>query len=398
MTEAGTPHASSPAGRSHVEIDLAALARNYRRVERAVAPARVMPVVKADGYGHGAVAVARSLAPLGAAGFLVARVEEGLELRRAGVRGSILVGSPTPSESLSSAADGELELAVSSLEQLAELEAFAAARGWSPGVHLKIDTGMHRLGLALAEARGAIDRLRRSAELRWVGLMSHLADADLPASGRNERQEEAFRGVAELLSESERRRLSLHLANSAGALRLPSTRFDLVRPGLALYGGEIPGIDLGLEPVMAVRGRVRQVQALVAGEPVGYGGRWRAPRPSRVGIVGVGYADGYPWRAGGVAEALVRGERVAVVGAVSMDLLAVDLTDVAATDGDEVTLLGRQGGDAIRLAELASWSGQSVYELLCHLRLRLPRIEIPGGVSVESAEAAAVKPRSVAER
>jgi alanine racemase len=257
---------------------------------------------------------------------------------------------------------------------------------------------MHRLGVAPAEVPAALERLRGSAAMRWIGLMSHLADADLADSARNAQQEAAFRQAAARLSAKERRRLTLHLANSAGALRLPTARFDLVRPGLALYGGEIAGVALGLEPVLALRGRIRQIQAVVAGEPVGYGGRWRAPRPSRIGVVGVGYADGYPWRAGGAAQALVRGVRVALVGAVSMDLLAIDLSDVSAGEGDEVTLLGRQGGEEIRLAELAAWSAQSPYELLCHLRLRLPRIELRDGVPVADGEPAAVSRRGDEDR
>ena len=387
-----------PAGRAHVEVDLAALERNFVRVAREVAPARVMPVVKADGYGHGAVTVARCLEPLGAAGFLVARPEEGAALRRAGVRAPILVGSPLPAAALEQAAGDDLELAVCSLEQLAALERFAATSGWRPAVHLNIDTGMHRLGVAPAEVPAALERLRGSAAMRWIGLMSHLADADLADSPRNAQQEAAFRQAAARLGASERRRLTLHLANSAGALRLPTARFDLVRPGLALYGGEIAGVALGLEPVLALRGRIRQIQAVAAGEPVGYGGRWRAPRPSRIGVVGVGYADGYPWRAGGAAQALVRGVRVALVGAVSMDLLAIDLSDVSAGEGDEVTLLGRQGGEEIRLAELAAWSVQSPYELLCHLRLRLPRIELRDGVPVADGEPAAVSRRGDEDR
>lgn len=387
-----------PAGRAHVEVDLAALERNFVRVAREVAPARVMPVVKADGYGHGAVTVARCLEPLGAAGFLVARPEEGAALRRAGVRAPILVGSPLPAAALEQAAGDDLELAVCSLEQLAALERFAATSGWRPAVHLKIDTGMHRLGVAPAEVPAALERLRGSAAMRWIGLMSHLADADLADSPRNAQQEAAFRQAAARLSAKERRRLTLHLANSAGALRLPTARFDLVRPGLALYGGEIAGVALGLEPVLALRGRIRQIQAVAAGEPVGYGGRWRAPRPSRIGVVGVGYADGYPWRAGGAAQALVRGVRVALVGAVSMDLLAIDLSDVSAGEGDEVTLLGRQGGEEIRLAELAAWSVQSPYELLCHLRLRLPRIELRDGVPVADGEPAAASRRGDEDR
>jgi alanine racemase len=392
LSEGPSPAASS-AGRAHVEIDLAALERNFDRVARVVAPARVMPVVKADAYGHGAVDVARALAPRGAAGFLVARPEEGGALRRAGVAAPILVGSPAPDETLPQLAADDLEVAASSLEQLRALERFAAARGWRPAVHLKVDTGMHRLGVAPDETAAALELLRRSAALRWVGLMSHMADAELAASDRNAVQLAAFERIVALLTPAERAAVVVHLANSAGALRLPATRFDLVRPGFALYGGEIAGVDLGLEPVMSLKARVRQVQAIAAGEPVGYGGRWRAARPSRIGIVGVGYADGYPWRAGGAAWALAGGSRVAVAGAVSMDLLALDLTATGIGEGDEVTLLGGAGPAAIRAGELAAWCGQSPYELFCHLRLRLPRIVTRDGAAVGRAERAAEAPR-----
>ena len=368
-----------PGCRAHVEIDVAALERNFDRIAREVAPARVMPVVKADAYGHGAALVARALEPRGAAGFLVARPEEGSALRRAGVRAPILVGSPAPTETLPQLRADDLAVAVSSLEQLRILASFAAGAGWRPQVHLKIDTGMHRLGIALPEADAALALVRTSAVLDWCGLMSHLADAEIAASGRNELQLEAFRALVSRLAPAERERVVVHLANSAGALRLPATRFDLVRPGLALYGGEIPGVALGLEPVLSLRGRVRQVQAIAAGEPVGYGGRWLAPRPSRIGIVGIGYADGYPWRAGAAAQALADGERVAVVGAVSMDLMALDLSRSTTAEGDEVTLIGRQGAGEIRVGEIAAWCGQSPYELLCHLRLRLPRVLLRDG-------------------
>jgi len=388
LAEAGA-RAALPAGRAHVEVDLAALERNFDRIAREVAPARVMPVVKADAYGHGAAEVARCLEPRGAAGFLVARPAEGAALRRAGVRATILVSSPEPVDTLPQLQADDLAVAVSSLEQLHALERFAAASGWRPEVHLKIDSGMHRLGVPLADVAAACDLLRRAVTLRWTGLMSHLADADVEGSGRNQVQIDAFRAVVDGLAAAERSRLIVHLANSAGALRLPAARFDLVRPGLAIYGGDIAGVALPLEPVMSLRGRITQVQAVAAGEPVGYGGRWRAPRASRVAVVGIGYADGYPWRAGGAAQALVRGARVPVIGAVSMDMLALDLSGTAAAEGDEVTLIGRQGAGEIRVGELAAWSGQSAYELLCLLRLRLPRVLTRDGAPAGEAAARA---------
>jgi len=368
--------------RAHVEVDLGALVRNYRRLAELVAPARVMPVVKADGYGHGAVAVARELDPLDVAGFLVARTAEGVALREAGIRSPILVGSPAPEEALEASRRCDLSLVLSRLDALDELERFAAASGWRPAVHLKVDTGMHRLGVAFEEFDAAVERLRRSPALRWVGLMSHLGDGELGAAGRNARQIEAFRALAARLTTEERQRLVLHLANSAGALLEPTARLDVVRPGYALYGGRIPGAEVGLEPVMSVAAHIRHVVAVGPGETVGYGGSWRATRPSRIGIVGLGYADGYPWRVSNRASALVRNRRVPLAGAVSMDLVALDLTDSGGEIGETAIFLGRQGGEEIRIEDLGELSGQFGYELMCHFRLRLPHVYRRDGEAV----------------
>ncbi|KAB2964019.1 MAG: alanine racemase, partial [Thermoanaerobaculia bacterium] len=234
MPEAGS------AGRSlrhaWVEIDLAALAANFQKVRAAVAPARLLPVVKADAYGHGAVAVARALEPEGAAGFAVALVEEGIELRQAGVRAPVLVLSPVPTGAEGALIEFGLVPAVSGLDQLDRIEACAAAAGRTLDVHLKFDTGMTRLGLPEAAAGALLARVRGSRALRLVGLMSHLAEAENPESEANAAQLARFRALAALLSGDERERVALHLANSAGALLAPPTRFDLVRTGLALFG------------------------------------------------------------------------------------------------------------------------------------------------------------------
>jgi len=379
----------SRGGRARVEIDLGALERNFRVIAAEVAPARVMPVVKADAYGHGAVEVARALEPLGAAGFAVARVEEGIELREAGIRAEILVCSPAHPETLDLLARHALSPVVSSLAQLAGLERFAAASGWRPAVHLKVDTGMHRLGVPLDEVDAAFECLRGARALDWRGLLSHLADGEHPDGAATARQGRAFAAVVGRLSPDERARIAVHLANSAGALAGNGSRHDLVRPGWALYGGAVDGSRVALEPVLALRARVLQVQEVEPGDSIGYGGRWTAARPSRVGIVGLGYADGYPWRAGGAAEALAAGRRVPVVGAVSMDLLAVDLTGVSCETGDEVTLLGGLGEERIRVEELAARSGTIGYEILCHLRMRLPRQLVSSSAPVARAAAEA---------
>jgi len=374
-----------------VEIDLAALVRNFERLEAAVAPARVLPVVKADAYGHGAVAVARALEPAGAAGFAVALVEEGIELRQAGVRSQVLVLSPTPEGAEDALLEFGLVPAVSGLDQLERIEARALASGHRLDVHLKFDTGMSRLGLPEATAEEVLARVRGSRALRLAGLMSHLAEAENAQSPANAEQLARFRALAARLGAEERERVALHLANSAGGLLSPATRFDLVRSGLALYGGGPWRQALGLSPVMAVRAELVTTREVAPGTRAGYGGRWRAERPSRLGVVPLGYADGYPWRAEARAEALLRGRRVPLAGAVSMDLILLDLTECGGEDGEVVTLLGADGVEEVTADELALRSGTLVYEILCHFGLRLPR-------HPRSAAAGAGRERSGAAR
>lgn len=379
-------HAVEPR-RARVEIDLAALERNFRRLEARTAPSRVLPVVKADAYGHGAVAVARRLAPLGAAGVAVALVEEGIELRRAGVREAILVLSPTPRGAEEALVEFELTPAISGVDQLERIEAAGRRAGRRIPAHLKFDTGMTRLGLPPEAAAGLVERLGRSPGVALAGLMSHLAEAEDPASPANARQLAGFRELVQVLPRPSG--TALHLANSAGALLLPETRFDLVRCGLALYGIAPEGVEAGLEPVMSLRAELVQVRDVAAGTRAGYGGRWTAPRPTRVGVVPVGYADGYPWRAGGEAEAVLAGRRIRHAGAISMDLMLFDLGPEGGEVGDVVTLLGRDGREEITAREIAGRAGTLVYEALCHFGLRLPRRVVEERGSAAGAAAVA---------
>jgi len=362
--------------RARVEIDLAALERNFDRLAARVAPARALAVVKADAYGHGAVAVARALEPRGVAGFAVALAEEGMELRRAGVEAPILVLSPVPAAALPYLHRYRMVPAVSGLDQLEALEARARGAGWVVPVHLKFDTGMTRLGIASEAAEEALERVRRSPALELAGVMSHLAEAETPESPANREQERRFAGVLAALAPGERARVAVHFANSAGALYQPAQRHDLVRLGLALYGLDParPRVRGELEPVLSLVAEIVQVKPAAKDTRVGYGGRWVAARPSRVAIVPLGYADGYSWRLSNRGAAIVDGRRVPVVGAVSMDMLAIDVTDTGAGVGDEAVLVGRRGDLEVSIAELAAAVGTLPYELLCLLGLRLPRV------------------------
>lgn len=374
-----------------VEIDLDAVEANMALLRRRVAPARVLAVLKADAYGHGAPRAARALAAAGVDWLGVALLEEGAELRRAAVTLPILVLGTAQESQVPLYRRYRLTPTVSSLEQLSLWcrEAVRSPPSQPIYVHLKIDTGMHRLGIAPDELGEALDRLRRTPGLRLAGLASHFADADRPESRRNDEQERLFEDLLRALEPAERERAVIHLANSSAALRRPASRYGLVRLGLGLWGVDPAGTDseiaAALRPAMSVVARVVQRRRIEAGATVGYGSRWQAARPSVLAVVPIGYADGYPWRLGGLstgassAEALLGGRRVPLAGAVSMDMLTLDVTAVeAAADGavpvgEEVVLLGRQRDEEVPAWELARRAGTVPYEILCAFGLRLPR-------------------------
>jgi len=367
------------------EIDLAALAGNFRLLRKRVAPSRVLAVIKADAYGHGAPDVGHALEAAGVDVLGVALLEEGAEVRRAGVRCPILVLGVPREAQLPYFRRYRLTPVVSGMDQLVLWRDWLAGEGASyvQPLHLQVDTGMTRLGIAEAELPAALAMVRQSPHLELAGFLSHLADADLLESERNPEQERRFARALEALTAEERSSAVVHLANSAGALHQPASRHDLVRLGLALYGYDPAGRVEGLEPVMSVKTRAVLVRDVAPGTRVSYGGRWTARRPSRIAVLPIGYADGYAWRLTGKAEALVRGRRVPIVGAVSMDMIFADLTDLEASGerveaGEEVVLLGRQGDARITAPDLAAAAGTIPYELLCLLGLRLTRRYVGG--------------------
>jgi alanine racemase len=373
-----------------VDVDLGALERNVTAIRARIAgPSNplLMAVVKADAYGHGAVGIAPVLEAAGVDWLGVALLEEGAVIRRAGVRLPILVLGTARPEKIALYRRYGLTPTLSSMAEIArwrEWTAGAPAATTAQEVHLKVNTGMGRLGVSLDEAPRALALLRESPGLRLAGLLSHFGDADDLASPRNAAQEAAFAAVLALLTAEERERILIHMANSAAALHLPESRFALVRIGIALYGldpvpdnpeSETSAVAARnpLEPVMSVRARIVQLREVPAGTALSYGGRTVTRRRSRIAVVPVGYADGYAWRLTGRAEALVRGSRVPVAGSVTMDMTLIDVTDVGGEVGEEVVLLGRQGGEEIRATELAAHAGTISWEILCHLGLRLPR-------------------------
>lgn len=356
-----------------VVVDLDAVEHNLDYLRRRIEPSGLLAVIKADAYGHGAPIVARTLESAGIEWLGVALVEEGVELRREGIVAPILVLGTSQPGQLALYQRYDLTPTISSLDQLALWAAWTGLGGSPQAVHVKVDVGMNRLGIPPPELPRALDEIRRHPGLELTGLLSHLAEADDLASPRTAEQEKSFVETLGQLEEVERGRVQLHLANSAAALHHPDTRHTFVRSGLALFGIDPAGKETELRPVMSVRSRVVQVKQVPTGSRPGYGGTWTAPRDSRLGVVPVGYADGYSWRLSNRAEVLVGGQRVPAVGAVSMDMTLIDLTETNAGLGAEVVLLGPQGSEEITAREIARWAGTIPYEVLCLLGLRLPR-------------------------
>ncbi len=355
-----------------VEIDLAALSNNLEQLRTRTSGEKIAAVLKADGYGHGAVEVANSLSQQGVDLMIVARASEAIELRNAGVTGRLLVLSPPDTATWDVCVEHNLEVTCSTPESLAFVCGVESAALQMP-VHVKINTGMNRLGLHPGSVHSALERLNQASAVRPVALCSHLADADLAASARTEEQTAKFQAVLDGLA-SKFAGLETHLANSAGLLHHRSASCSYVRLGISLYGYD-PCALLELSPVMSIHARVLQVHRLEAGDRVGYGGRWSAKEPTQVAIVGVGYGDGYPYHQNGNARVLTERGARPVVGSVSMDSLAFACPlGEAVRVGDLVTVLGERAGERIIAHELGCNAETMAYEVLLRLGRRLPRV------------------------
>jgi alanine racemase len=370
-------------------VDLAALQANYRAIEAYVAgrtpagrrPPDIIAVVKANAYGHGARHVALALEGAGATMLACADIEEGVVLRRAGVKGRILVFGALSVSDLAGVFEHDLTPTCSSPGAGRALQAAAAARGRRLRYHLKIDTGMNRLGFRSENLEWTLPELFADPNLDLAAVYTHFATADDPGhplfEAQRRRFDEALARIAALVGRPPAR----HAANSAALLRDPRTWFDFVRPGLLLYGVAPAafGSLVPLRPVLSLRSRVVAVKNVRPGEGVGYGARFTPDTPRTIAIVPAGYADGLDTRLGGRGHVLVDGRRAPIVGAVSMDMLSVDVTGTAADPGDEVVFLGEQGGERLTATEMAAAVGTIPYEILCRLGSRIERIYDEGG-------------------
>ncbi len=366
------------------DVDLGAVALNFRAIERRVGPSRkIIVVVKADAYGHGAVPVARKVREEGAHGLGVGDSHEAIELREAGISGPILI--------LGAIVEGEIEQVVAydittclhSAERAQRLDREARRQGRVASVHLMVDTGMGRLGVRPRRVPELLARIARCPNIRVTGLCTHFSSAYAPDDAFTPVQVKRFDAVVEasriVLAESGRP--LVHAANSAAIFRgraEAAPLYDGVRPGAAIYGLNPGGIFDGLvdlEPVLSLRTQVIFLKDVPAGTPIGYNRSHVTARRTRIATLPIGYNDGYPYRLGNSSEVIVRGQRAPVVGAISMDYVTVDVGGVPGVEvGDEVTLIGSDGGERILVEELARVAGSIPYEITCHVGRRVTRL------------------------
>lgn len=355
------------------EIDLAALRHNIAVIRRALdARTRILAVAKADAYGHGALPVAWTALEAGCAMIGVGDSGEALQLREGGIPGPILILGAIVEEEIHKVVQYDISVTVHSADLLPLLDQEARRRNRRLRVHLKIDTGMARLGASPARALDVARAVLDCPNLLLEGVSTHLASAFNADSVRD--QLDQFRSAIDELAGDGIHPPILHAANSAGLFTCPEAHFDMVRPGIALYGmdpGPFARLGLNLKPVLSLRTQIAYLKGVGADVPIGYEGRHRTTRPTRIATCPVGYNDGYPYQLSGRGEAIVRGHRVPVVGNVTMDYIMLDLSEAPDAEvGDEVTLIG----DGLRVEDLARRAGTIPYELTCRLGRRVGRV------------------------
>ena len=374
---------------TRIRVDLAAIGHNFHALQ-AHARAPVMGIVKANAYGHGLVPVALHLQAQGIGQLGVALVEEGLALRRAGVTVPILVMGGIHAPQVTQFLACDLEVTVSSVAKLRQVEQAAASLGRKAVIHLKIDTGMERIGVHSENAGAFIEAAVASPWCAVKGIYSHLACADDPASPMTREQLQRFLHACGYFDRIGAPMPIRHLANSGGVLHFPETCLDMVRPGIALYGvmpdpASRPTVEL--KPALSLVSQVVYFKVVQAGRTVSYGATWTATADTRVVTVPIGYGDGYPRSLSSRGEVLVRGKRHPIVGRVCMDQFMVDLgPGGSAYNEDEVVLIGRQGGEAISCESVAQAAGTIPYEILTGLNARIPR-EYDGSASAAAPAA-----------
>jgi alanine racemase len=371
--------------RSWVEISLQQIAANFQAIREVVGSSvEVMPVVKADAYRHGAIEVSRRLTSDGARWLAVSNVEEGVVLRESGVTARILVMADFLPGERQSLLDFNLTPVIHALEDIAEWDRLAAGKGVTAPYHLKIDSGMGRLGTR-APAAAILEAVAKAKHVKLEGLMTHLASSANYATSQTEEQLRTFESVCSDLAQAGVHPEFLHLASSTPvAYGRRDAWKRMVRPGHAIYGyispvakGNAPPAVLNVRPALTWKASVLAVKDLPAGALVGYGGMYRAPQPMRIAVLAAGYADGIPHRLSNKGRVIAKGHFAPIIGAVSMDLTTIDVTNCPPlVVGDSVTLLGSEGGISIDAQQMARVAGTISYSVLCGIHARVRRIYV----------------------
>lgn len=362
-------------------IDLRALEHNYLELRKRASPASsMMAVVKANAYGHGALEVARTLEELGCACFGVAIPEEGIKLRESGIKNAIVVLGGIFPEQAPDVVEHALTPVVFDLPVARALDEAARSRGAVLDVHVKVDTGMGRLGIQPSEAAGFFTGLKGLGNIKTTALLSHFSESESECKDFSRGQLALFLKTVEETRKAGADPALLEMANSAALVDFEEARLGMVRPGIMLYGSypaeRLRG-SIRLKPVMELKTRILLVKPVPAGATVSYGRRFVTRRPSLIATLPIGYADGVPRTLGNTGEVLVGGRRVPIAGTVCMDLIMADVTDVPGVKaGDEAVLIGSQGAEAISAEEVAAKAGTISYEIFCRVSGRVPRVYI----------------------
>lgn len=371
---------------TYVEVDLARLTGNYRAIQRQVAPAAVMPILKANAYGHGLVEVARHLEMLDAPYLGVAFLEEGILLREAGIQTPILVMGGILDNQVPIFLDYDLTLTASSVEKLGQIDRAAAERGVTAKVHLKIDTGMERIGVHYYSATTLLEAALECAHTLVEGIFSHFANSDAADLASAELQLARFEQVLDFYRERGLTPPMRHMANSGAILQLPQSYYDVVRAGILLYG-VYPSAEVSravpVQPALSWKSRVVYFKVVKPGHPVSYGSTWQSDHMVRVVTVPVGYGDGYFRSLSNRSEVIIRGKAYPVVGRICMDQMMVNIEWESAYNGDEVILIGESEHAAITCDRLAEWAGTIPYEILTNINTRVPRLYTRNGLPEE---------------
>lgn len=374
--------------RVYAQIDLDAIEHNLEHISRQIgARARVLAVVKCDGYGHGSVPIARAIENMEmVGGFATATAEEAMELRRAGIHKPILILGYTFPYAYEELIRQGVRLTVFREDTLERLETAARRVGEKAFVHVKVDTGMGRIGIQPQEENLAfLQRIADSEYLELEGIFTHFAKADEKDMGYTLEQMERFNRFVTLAQDRLGERIPCcHAANSAGIIRMEEAHLDLVRAGIILYGlypsEDMAGEAKWLRPALSLHSHLVYVKEVSPGQSISYGGTFTADRKMRVGTVPVGYGDGYPRSLSGRGYVLIRGRRAPILGRVCMDQFMVDLSELPkVAEGEPVVLIGRDGQEEITVGELGTLSGRFNYELMCDLSPRVPRVYLQGG-------------------